>query len=168
MPTLDRVGNELRFVQESRARYSEAGFTLFEMLVALALLAFAMAIALPTLKTSNSGASLKAVALSLAADLKAARVSAVMRGMPISVRFLAQPRVYLRDGEREPTRLPQSIAMTLFPRDGILPEAGGPAITFFPDGSSTGGLVILSEAVTTYQVTVDWLTGAVAAEERKA
>ena len=111
-------------MQESRARYSEAGFTLFEMLVALALLAFAMAIALPTLKTSNSGASLKAVALSLAADQKAARVSAVMRGMPISVRFLAQPRVYLRDGEREPTRLPQSIAMTLFPRDGILPYRG--------------------------------------------
>ena len=49
-------------------------------------------------------------------------------------------------------------------RIGTAGPTGG-AIRFFPDGSSTGGEIMLAGAAGTFFVRVDWLTGRIRIDE---
>jgi general secretion pathway protein H len=40
-------------------------------------------------------------------------------------------------------------------------DEGAGTVTFFPDGTSTGGTITLSQGTHRYYVAVDWLTGQV-------
>ena len=57
------------------------------------------------------------------------------------------------------------IASGLVARPQVLPpgpeHGAAPRIGYFPDGSSSGGNITLSEARRSSRVDVDWLTGAV-------
>lgn len=65
---------------------------------------------------------------------------------------------------RSPRALPEQARVDVTSAAEDSPRPGIARIRFFPDGSSSGGHVILSDAGRSVRVDVDWLTGAVAVQ----
>jgi len=83
----------------------------------------------------------RGAAQTIAAAMTQARGRAIATGAPVSVRLPPEPAW---------------MAVTVTP----------PAIVFEPDGSSTGGTVVLAEAGRAIAVSADWLTGRVRIDEK--
>lgn len=141
-----------------RPSASEGGFTLLELLVVLAILAFAALIALPRMGGGLPGAELDAGARQIAAALNEARALAVARNKTIRFALDGNQRRFTVGDSREAS-LPEKLGITLITGAiDVTGQASG-AIRFFPDGSSTGGRIELSGRAGKRSVEVDWLTG---------
>jgi general secretion pathway protein H len=120
-----------------------------ELLVVMAITAVMM-LAVPTLYSSAfPGLEMKSAARRTAATLRLARESAIRRGEATRV---------LVEGYRA-LALPKRLSLQLdAPSSELIDDQRG-AIRFFPDGTSTGGRILLSHEGHGYQVGVAWLTG---------
>ena len=134
------------------------GFTLVELLVVMAIAAVVMT-ALPTLfSAAFPGLEMKSAARRTAATLRLARESAIRRGEETVVLIdLEQHRLTL-EGYRA-LSLPDRLSIQLDAAARELIDAQHGTIRFFPDGSSTGGRLVLAHNGHGYQVGVAWLTG---------
>ena len=134
------------------------GFTLLELLAALLIAATAFAIALPSL-TGGSGTELLSAARTAAAGLRQTRSLAIAANRAAVIEFDVKRREMVLDGRTR--KLPEELRVGLFTarRERIDNDRG--TIRFFPDGSSTGGRVMLGNDSRTFLVEVDWLTGRV-------
>lgn len=127
------------------------GFTLIEMLVAMAIMALIAAIGFPAIERMLARQTFETTARGLEVALRAGRADAVRRDLPVPVAITPDRRGY-RVGSRPPVALPEGAALTL--------PAGG--ITFFGDGSATGGEAALAIGAARRVLVVDAATGAVA------
>jgi general secretion pathway protein H len=134
------------------------GFTLVELLVVMAIAAVVMT-AVPTLfSAAFPGLEMKSAARRTAATLRLARESAIRRGEETTVLVdLEQHRLTLA-GYRA-LSLPERLSLRLDAASSELIDEQRGAIRFFPDGSSTGGRLVLSHDGHGYQIGVIWLTG---------
>jgi len=138
----------------------DAGFTLVELLVALAVAALVMA-ALPLgLRRDGGAAAVQRTAADIGAALRRARAAAIAENRPAVFAIdLAEGR-YTAD-RAPPAALPPGLEISVRAADMAI--AGGRAgIGFYPDGSSTGGRIAIAGGAATAHVAVDWLTGHVA------
>lgn len=138
------------------SRTGEAGFTLTELLVVLAIVGLMVAAAPFILKNAMPSTTSLAAAERLAQDLRIARGSAIAQGAPTSVEFDAAAHSYRPVGGKA-TTLPEALALP-----GAKPRF---RITFYPDGSANGGTVIVGAAPLRHRVSVAWLNGRVAVDE---
>lgn len=121
----------------SRSRSADAGFTLLELLVVLALLALMSATVLPRFM-AGTGPSARDWAARSAHELRAARQQAIIAARPVRVPIAADvARLRTLDGR------------------------AADAILFFPDGGSSGGRITFELRGRQVLVVVDDLTGAV-------
>jgi general secretion pathway protein H len=127
-------------IRGSRATQTLAngGFTLLEMLVVIAIMGLILAALAGYGPPKSRWLETRAAARSVADAMLAARGAAMTTGQDVALRLPPAP---------------DWLAETL--------EAPGPAILFHPDGSSTGGTVVLDDAGRRMAVTADWLTGRV-------
>lgn len=114
-----------------------AGFTLIELLVVLAVLSLLAVIFVPNIGRPSAGIVRQQDSAKLADALKRARADAFAKGSAASV---------------DPAKIIPGATY----RPALPVSADGSALTFHPDGSSTGGRiekdgVVLAE--------IDWLTG---------
>jgi prepilin-type N-terminal cleavage/methylation domain-containing protein len=160
--------------------FTRSGFTLLEVLVALAIVVMAwagVAAALPRLVGASSA---ERVAEDVEALLRRARSTALAGSHPVVVRITEDGRTLAVPALDERVELPSSVIVQL---DGVAGWGGsaaratalgqppgqgsGAAIVFLPDGSSSGGRVILADAEAASDsrgprsVHVSWLTGRV-------
>jgi len=142
------------------ARAGQTGFTLFELLIAITLVAALTAVAVPVF-TRSAGTEVKAAARTLAAGLRRTRSRAVLQGRA-QVLALDVKRHAFRVGTAGRTRaLPSDVTLQLFTaRSELLGERAG-AIRFYPDGSSTGGRITVTAGDRRLLVDVNWLSGRV-------
>lgn len=142
------------------SRNKDGGFTLVEMLVVLAVVGLALGVVALRGPQRSPALDLRAAAGTVAETLRLARSRAVAGNRTVGVAFdVAGPSLRL-DGA-PPRGLPTGISMAVTATLGN--TAGGrlAAIQFAPDGSSSGGRVVLQGGGRRTQVGVEWLTGRV-------
>ena len=147
---------------------SGAGFTLVELLVVLAIAGLMLAATPPLISSVLPGVELKAAARRTASALRLTREIAVAEGHDAAWVIDVKANRYRIEGDNRGGSLPDGIDVQLIAaRDEMRNERVG-AIRFFPDGSSTGGRVILKRGDRGWQVGVNWLTGRILIADWKA
>jgi general secretion pathway protein H len=137
----------------------QTGFTLLEMVCAIALIAIIAAILLPIAPRHTSRARLQAYALETATLLKSDRNAAIRAGADVATLVDAPSRAIRSGATSQTIRIPDDVRF-----DALLPRtcqqrAVLSTISFFADGMSCGGTIALARLDMTYEIRVNWLTG---------
>lgn len=135
---------------------ADAGFTLIEVLVVLAILGLTAGLVATRGPGRNAALDLRAASGEVARAMRLARTQAIAGNAPVPV-VLDPAAAGYRVGDGPPRRLAAGIDLSVVAVAG----AGLPTILFTPDGSSSGGRVELAAAGRRVQVSVEWLTGRV-------
>ncbi len=142
------------------------GFTLIEMLAVIVLLAIGATITAVSLHGRGRG-ELNTAAQSIAAGLRDTRTRAMAHGQPEWFTLDLQTHTYEVPG-RDPRGLPAAATLQATTAAVGKQVPGIARIGYFPDGSSSGGHIVLSENRRALRVDVDWLTGAVTITDKVA
>jgi general secretion pathway protein H len=140
-----------------------AGFTLLEMLVVVAIIAVLAMVALPRLELGR-GPRLRTVTHQVAADLRLLRDDSVRRASRMALEPTATGYL-LRPSGRE-RALPVGIALETTADVSVLLLNPESEIAFFPDGSSTGGVVSVRSGSAVARIVVRGLDGKVRLDEQ--
>ncbi len=137
----------------------EAGFTLLEMVCALAIVGLMAAVLLPAIPRQTSRARLEAYAIETAALLKADRNAAIRRRLDVTTQVDAPSRSLRSGASGQTVRVPEDVRFeTLLPRNcDNRPVVA--SISFFASGMSCGGVIVLAKLDAGYEIRVNWLTG---------
>lgn len=141
------------------------GFTLLELLIALAIAALLFVFVVPVGSRQRDHAELTNAARAVAAGLRLTRLAAVNAGRTAVFAVDVDHALYQPAGSAS-TAVPRGVQLALLTaRTETHGDAVGD-IRFFPDGSSTGGGVALSRGGDRFEVLVNWLTGGVSVHEQ--
>ena len=140
------------------------GFTLMELLVVLGVLGLVLALAVPSFSRALPALELRTDARNVASALREARALAIGRNQETTLTIDAEQRS-LRLGDGAPIRLSPHLGMSLLTAGSETAETGTGGISFFPDGTSTGGRITLVLGERQRHVVVDWLAGTVSIVE---
>jgi general secretion pathway protein H len=137
---------------------AEAGFTLLEMLIVLAIIGLASAIVLPRVLRPTDGLVLQTAAEELRAALQATRWAAMRTSREATLVIDVERRRIVSTQGYSSALAPDIEAKLTFASVVRSHESDG-GFRYFPDGSSTGGYVTLSLRELHTNICVDWLTG---------
>jgi general secretion pathway protein H len=154
MPEAERINAK----PAARRARAANGFSLIETLIALAIVAGLSGVALISFGGSRDKLALRAEATRVAAAFEQARNRALETARRVDVAFDAKSQrlTTTAEGEEQP-----SAALRLaYAETGASP----PLISFFSDGGSSGGSIVLRGAANAYRVDVAWPTGRVTAK----
>lgn len=136
------------------------GFTLLELIIVLVIMAVGFAYGAPNFARTLESVRFKSAVREVASSLRQVRGIALSQGRE-AVFFLDVEKHIFRIDRNKPQRLPQAIELTLQTAQSELAGPGQGNIRFFPDGSGTGGRVVLALGKLKKRVDVNWLTGRV-------
>ncbi len=145
--------------------HREAGFTLLEMLVVLAIVGGLMSVVIALVKPRGEVLALRQVSMDIASGLRAARSDAVWKNDETVFSFDAENRLFQGTAGTKIIALPTDMAVTLETARTTGDANTDSRFRFFGDGSSTGGKIVLRGAEKEIRITVEWLTGAVRIDE---
>lgn len=133
----------------------EAGFTFAELLIVLAIIALTASVLAGFVVNGQQG-RLAAAAHDVAAQLRQARTSAIIDQTHVEIRASNSRELTIAiAGKVEPLDT-NRFAMRVEPTIGA-PEQD--ALTFYPDGGSNGGVVVVSDGDAQARVVVERMTG---------
>lgn len=135
------------------------GFTLVELIVVLAIAGLMLAVTPPLITAAMPGVELKAAARRTAGALRQTREIAIARGEDLAWRLDLDAGKYRIPQVNRTGSLPSGIEIELIAAQDEMQSERVGGIRFYPDGTSTGGRVILKRDQRGYQVGVNWLTG---------
>jgi general secretion pathway protein H len=137
----------------------QAGFTLLEMVCALAIVGLMAAVLLPAIPRQTSRTRLEAYAIETAALLKADRNAAIRRRLDVTTQVDAPSRSLRSGASGQTVHVPEDVRFeTLLPRNcDNRPVVA--SISFFASGMSCGGVIVLARLDAGYEIRVNWLTG---------
>lgn len=143
----------------ARGRW-QAGFTLIEMIVVLAILSFALVLITGFRPLRSRSLEINTAAADIAAQMRLARSAAIAGNRPVAVEFDLAGHSY-HTGNAARRRLSPNFSLELLTILGERRDANIGGIRFNPDGSSTGGRIVISDGSQRLAIGVDWLTGRV-------
>ena len=147
-----------------RRRRFEAGFTIIETMVVLAIMGMAFAIA-PAILAGLSGGKLRAASDDLAAEMRAARGQAARRNAAVEVTFDMTKRGYSLSGNDRFRPLPDVVEAVDITPAALVQPGGVARVRFLPDGTADQARISLRHGTMTKAVAVDWLTGRVRTDD---
>lgn len=140
---------------------SEGGFTLIEVVCALAIIALVAAIMLPEIPRGTSRARLEAYAMQVATLLKADRNAAIRSRLPVATEIDAPSRTVRAGASDRRVLLPGDVRFDATLAARCNQREAGSTIVFFASGMSCGGVIALSRRGTGYEIRVNWFTGGI-------
>jgi general secretion pathway protein H len=130
----------------------------------LAIVGLVLALVPGVMLRTQPGLDVEVAARALADGLRQTRSQAMLSNREEVFSLDVEERLF-RAGRSQPLKqLDRAIELQLYTAQAELLDARSGSIRFFPDGSSTGGAIGLSQGGQQTQVSVDWLTGHVAIE----
>jgi general secretion pathway protein H len=138
------------------------GFSLIELVVALAILGLAYALVPPLFSGAYATAESRGAARQLAAALRQARNYAVTRRTESVLTIDVDKRDFTLSGDSRTYRLPPGLELKLVTAQREVVADKLASIRFYADGSSNGARVSLGSGGRMFEVDVNWLTGRVA------
>ncbi len=136
------------------------GFTLLEMLAVILLIGIAAAAVAVSVSQGLASARVRAASVELAAALRATRAQAIVKGKEQTFALDIRSASYQAAGGKQ-VALPKGMRLSITSAREDQKDDHTGRIRFFPDGSSTGGHIVLQRGERRWQVNVAWLTGAV-------
>ena len=134
------------------------GYTLLEILLVLAIGSILLTV-VPPLFSKSERIIIKQTAEKIAHTIYKARIDAITHNSIRKINIDIHTKTILfEDSDYSPFALPESIEFEV----KTVAEYVDPdevSIYFYPDGSSSGAILILQSDRYTYEVTVNWLTG---------
>jgi general secretion pathway protein H len=140
------------------------GFTLAELLVVLAMIALASIFILPSVQGQRTQSALRTASNSIQAGLAEARLHAIRENRESVVVFNQVERHFANGEGKVVATLPPEIRAEFLTAKGAS-FYGDPAFRFLPDGSATGGKILLQDSGTAIRIDVHWLTGLIKRQE---
>jgi len=148
-----------------RNRKLTSGFTLLEIMVVMVIASLILTLVPPLFSGAISGTKFKGATRDLAITLRETRSLAINHNTEQLVRLdLGTPSYQV--GNSKILKLPDRVHMTVQVVTGEnIPEGTQHVVRFFPDGSSSGEMITLSEGNHAYYLQLNWLTGGITISE---
>lgn len=137
---------------------ARAGFTLIEMLVVISMLALVATIAVPFFSSNLDRLRLRTTLNELSAALQITRSAAIRRNSEIKLAIDVDRRIFQSTVVSRHS-FERDIDVQLIFASEVSSSRSAGGFLFFPDGSSTGGTVILSMHGKEEELCVEWFTG---------
>ncbi|MFL1415701.1 Tfp pilus assembly protein FimT/FimU [Pseudomonas fildesensis] len=134
---------------------AQRGFTLLEMLVVIVLISIAAGLVGFGLQQGLRAAKERQAVGQVVEALRSTRARAIVSGTTESTVFDLRNLSVQAPG-RPKKHWPAELHVTLHTA-----EQAGSAVDFYPDGSSTGGHVLLANGSRRWRIDIGWLTGSV-------
>lgn len=134
---------------------AQRGFTLLEMLVVIVLISIAAGLVGFGLQQGLRAAKERQAVGQVVEALRSTRARAIVSGTTESTVFDLRNLSVQAPG-RPKKYWPAGLQVTLHTA-----EQAGSAVDFYPDGSSTGGHVLLANGSRRWRIDIGWLTGSV-------
>lgn len=148
------------------SRTSEGGFSLFELIVVLMIVAIASGLAAPGIQSGWRAREVRTATRSLAAVMRGLRERAVRRGVEQELVIDADGQTYRWTGDQQAT-MPGGAAVTGI-RGGWRDQDGGVRVVFYPNGGSSGIAVVVAQQdgdSLSFAIRVDPLLGTVVIQD---
>lgn len=130
------------------------------MILVLIVLGLAYGLAGPLFSEGSTGTQMRAAAHQISAGLRKARGIAIAQGHDAVLTLDLEARAFSVTGDSKIYKLPQPLHYRMFTAQAETITSRIGNIRFYPDGSSTGGRITVSDTGGSNQsVDVDWLTG---------
>ncbi|MGC2415786.1 MAG: GspH/FimT family pseudopilin [Stellaceae bacterium] len=130
----------------------------------LAIVGFALVLVVGYRPPWSRGFTVDTIAAELSSELRLVRSQAIVENRPVALELDVKGHRY-RGGSSAPRPLPASLSIQLLTIAGQREGADVGSIRFNPDGSSTGGRIVLAEGPRRVAIGVDWLTGRVSVSD---
>lgn len=130
-----------------------AGFTLLELLLVIVLMAVALGVLSFGLGRGLEAARERQALRDIVGALRQARTQSVLSGLPQQVRFDLPGHRFQAPGQAL-GHWPADLGLQLTTVADL-----GAAVAFFPDGSSSGGHLLLARGAQAWRIDVGWLLG---------
>ena len=125
----------------------------------MAIMALGFAFVAPNFARTLDGVRFKSAVREVASGLRQARGIALSQTQEAVFFLDVEERIYRIDQQRKTHSLPKFIEFMLETAESEMTGPNRGNIRFFPDGSSTGGRIILKWGSRKRRVDINWLTG---------
>lgn len=147
-------------------RNSEHGYTLLELLIVIAILALMTGMTVTQLSGSREGPRFEAAVRDIAAALRVARSTALSEGHVVAFWMDAGKKRYGFDGGAVKAVTLDGVSLTAYSAREEQLQEDEARIVFFPDGSATGGIIVVEARNRHASLNIDWMTGNVDVNSR--
>ena len=137
-----------------------AGFTLLELMIVLGIMVLGFGAVAVNMSAGNDSMTLKAATRDLASGLRYTRSQAMISHTQATLNFDLTQNSYTLAGQTKIHAIATDIDVTVSTAKEDLSD-GVAKLRFFPDGSSTGGRIILEKNKLSQEININWLTGQV-------
>jgi general secretion pathway protein H len=138
---------------------AQDGVILLDLVLAVAVFAFIVLLALPSMPQGTTPARHAGYALEVAALLKTDRTEAARTGREIATQIDVASRTIASGAGRQTVVLPPDLNLEVLASDICVVEPGRFAIAFAADGRSCGAVIRISKGTLDWRIRINWLTG---------